>query len=352
MLKKLDEIQKQAFEDLKTIKDLDSLLSLQKKYLGRKGPMSQVFKELKSVADDQRKNIGQYAQSVFKEIDDAINGLHDTLSGTAGAKKNAPGFIDYSAQGTKLKRGHLHPLTHILQKSQDVFLSMGFEVISGPEVESQEYNFDLLNFPRDHPARDMQDTFYLESEVRRENDTLKLHDEMVLRTHTSPVQVRSMLTRKPPVRLVVPGRTFRYEAIDASHEATFHQLEGLVIDTDISVRHLISTLKQFFCAMFETEVQIRVRPSYFPFVEPGVEVDMTCFICEQRGCSVCKRTGWLEMGGAGMVHPNVLRNMKVDPEVYNGFAFGMGLDRLMMLYYGIDDIRMTFSGDMRFLEQF
>jgi phenylalanyl-tRNA synthetase alpha chain len=249
-------------------------------------------------------------------------------------------------------RGHLHPVTNIIHKAQDIFLSMGFEVVEGPEVETQEFNFDLLNIPRDHPARDMQDTFHLESDVLTKSGALRLADELVLRTHTSSVQLRSMLERKPPVRLVVPGRCYRYEATDASHETTFHQLECLVIDEEISIRHLIATIRGFLSALFDQELKVRVRPSYFPFVEPGLEIDMNCFLCEQKGCSACKRTGWLEIAGAGMVHPNVLKNMGVDSATHSGFAFGMGIDRVMMLYYGVSDIRLVYSADLRFLGQF
>lgn len=240
------------------------------------------------------------------------------------------------------QKGHIHPLTQVIDRISEIFTSMGFEIADGPEIETEHYNFDALNIPADHPARDMWDTFWLVPP-----DAGKL-----LRTHTSPVQVRYMESHTPPFRIVVPGKVYRYEATDATHEAQFHQVEGLVVGADISLAHLKGALDTFFNAFFGTNIALRLRPSFFPFVEPGVEVDISCFKCGGTGCGVCKQSGWIEVMGAGMVHPNVLRTAGVDPGVWRGFAFGMGADRLAMLKYGIDDIRLLYNGDLRLVNQF
>lgn len=242
-------------------------------------------------------------------------------------------------------RGHSHPLSLVIRRAADIFTSLGFAIAEGPEVELEKYNFDLLNIPADHPARDMWDTFWLKGRDAEENRRL-------LRTHTSPVQVRYMLAHKPPYALVVPGRVFRYEATDATHEAQFYQLEGLMVGSGISLAHLKGVLERFFGELFGTHAKVRMRPSYFPFVEPGVEVDVSCFKCEGYGCALCKGTGWIEIMGAGMVHASVLRGCGVDPAHWQGFAFGCGIDRIAMLMYGIDDIRLFYGGDLRFSAQF
>lgn len=238
-------------------------------------------------------------------------------------------------------RGHLHPVTQVIREITDSFIEMGFEVADGPEVESEHYNFDALNVPKDHPARDMQDTFWVQGVL-----------QTVLRTHTSSVQVRYMEAHKPPFKIIVPGKVYRYEATDATHETQFHQVEGLVVGEGISLANLKDTLSRFFKRLYGEDVNIRLRPSYFPFVEPGVEIDMSCMKCEGLGCPTCKQTGWIEVMGGGMVHPNVLRAGGVDPEKYQGFAFGAGVDRLVMIRYSIDDIRLLYSGDLRLVDQF
>lgn len=239
------------------------------------------------------------------------------------------------------KKGHLHPMTQMINQINNIFFDMGFEIADGPEMDSEYYNFDVLNIPRNHPARGMHDTFWIKDK-----------ENMVMRTHTSNAQVRYMEKNKPPIRIIVPGKVFRNEATDATHEAQFHQVEGFVIDKNISLANLKFTLEIFFEKFFGGEINIRFRPSFFPFVEPGVEVDMSCFKCEGKGCSICKNTGWIEVLGAGMVHPNVLKNGGIDPEEYSGFAFGGGIERLGMLKYGIDDVRLFFDGDLRFVNQF
>ena len=247
----------------------------------------------------------------------------------------------------KETQGHLHPLTQIMREIVDSFVAMGFEVADGPEVESEHYNFDVLNVPKDHPSRDMQDTFWLKTT----KDGLGV-PQTVLRTHTSSVQARYMEAQKPPFKIIVPGKVFRCEATDATHEAQFHQIEGLVVGEGISLAPLQHTLNEFFKRLYGAQAIIRFRPSFFPFVEPGVEVDVSCFKCAGKGCSMCKQTGFIEVMGAGMVHPNVLTAVGVDPKKYRGFAFGMGVDRLVMLKYGIDDIRYLYSGDLRLVNQF
>ncbi|MFO0718413.1 MAG: phenylalanine--tRNA ligase subunit alpha [Candidatus Paceibacterota bacterium] len=240
------------------------------------------------------------------------------------------------------KKGHLHPITIITKEIISIFDEMGFSVANGPEIENEHYNFDALNIPAHHPARDMWDTFWLKP----------LNARQLLRTHTSPVQIRHMESNKPPIRIIAPGKVFRHEATDATHEAQFYQIEGLMIDTDVSLTHLKWVLENFFRRLFSENVSVRFRPSYFPFVEPGVEIDMSCFKCAGAGCSVCKNTGWIEIMGAGMVHPKVLESAGIDPTKYRGFAFGGGIDRLAMLKYGIDDVRLLYQGDLRVTNQF
>lgn len=341
MLDKLSKIKEQALAEIKKSETFESLKQLETKYLGRRGELAGVLGELKKVAKADLPKVGQLANEV----------KNDLLAEFEKVKKNfqtdkirASFKLDPTEPGQIIDRGHLHPITQFLRKIEDIFLSMGFEVLDGPEVEDEEHNFNLLNMPADHPARDIQDTFYIKG--GSENNRL------LLRTQTSPMQIRAMKTRKPPVRIIVPGRVFRHEATDASHETTFYQCEGLVIDKGIKVTDLIGILNQIFRALFGEEVKIKVRPSFFPFTEPSLEIIMSCVICGQQGCSVCKKTGWLEMGGCGLVQPQVLKNINVDPAVYSGFAFGLGIDRMMMLYYGINDVRLSYSGDLRFLKQF
>ena len=248
----------------------------------------------------------------------------------------------------KEKIGHIHPLTQVIRRINDIFSEMGFSLIDGPEIETEHYNFDALNVPKDHPARDMWDTFWLKSDSRFQIPDSRL----LLRTHTSPVQIRYMEDNKPPLRIISIGKTFRYEATDATHEAQFHQVEGLLIDKDINLANLKYVIREFFEKFFEEKIEIRFRPSYFPFVEPGVEIDISCFKCGGNKCSVCKHSGWIEVMGAGMVLPEVLKNVGLDSKDWKGFAFGAGVDRLAMLKYGIDDVRLFYTGDLRLVNQF
>ncbi len=336
MKDKLEQIKNKAQKMLEGAKDLNFLQMIETDLLGRKGKLTNLLKQIKDLPNDQKPIVGKMANEIKSEI---VNLIHNKIAELSQASKITSTPLDMTWPGEPVEIGHLHPITQFQRKIEDIFLSMGFEVLDGQEIETPKYNFDLLNIPKDHPARDMWDTFYLEK-------------GLVLRTHTSPMQIRAMETRKPPVRLIVPGRTFRHEATDASHETTFNQYEGLVIDKGISVRNLLSTLEGFFQSLFGKDVKIKANGSYFPFTEPSLEISMSCLICHGDGCSVCKKTGWLEMLGAGMVHPKVLKNMGVDPNEYSGFAFGGGTERLMMLYHGINNIRLSYKGDLNYLEQF
>lgn len=345
-------------EDLKTIKNevnsaanLSELDSVYKKYLGKKGSVALALREVGNFSEEERKDRAPKLQTLKKEIEQAIFEKSEDLKTSEIEDNLKTERLDISVPGKKVEAGHIHPLTQIQNKANDIFASLGFEVVEGPEVETEWYNFDALNVPGDHPARDMQDTFWLKPESAR----------ILLRTQTSPVQVRYMETHQPPLRIVVPGRVFRHEASDASHDIQFYQLEGLMVDKDISVANFKAVINEFLSRMFGDSVKIRLRPSFFPFVEPGFEVDMACTACTKSKiknqkskvkCSVCGGSGWLEMLGAGMVHPNVLKAVGLNVKNWQGFAFGVGLDRIAMMKYKIDDIRLFYSGDLRFLKQF
>ena len=386
----LKELKNQALKEIERTSDSETLEKIEKKYLSRKkGELTLLLRGLKDLPIEKRRKIGPLANRTKNEIEEALKNKklqatpaslreagrasYPGLAPRSGAGKlQAEKSIDITLPGIKPELGHLHPITQFIRKTTNVFIRMGFEVVEGPEVETEEYNFDLLNIPPDHPARDVWDTYYLKnpkSEIRNSclrrseapasrrqakqiQNSNDQNSKLLLRTHTSSVQLRAMEKRKLPVRLIVPGRVFRHEATDAGHETTFYQLEGLVIDKGVRLTDLIGTLKVFSQAIFGKKTKIRVRPSYFPFTEPSIEIDISCLICYGKGCFLCGASGWLEVLGAGMVHPNVLRNMKVDPGIYTGFAFGMGIDRLMMLYYGVNDIRLSYEGDLRFLKQF
>jgi len=337
-----EEIQK-IYEDF--LKDLKSLSpeEIRIKYLGRKGRLTLILRSLANLPLSERKKIGKAANELKLKIEKSIK----EKSEESLREKSTFDWQKSTSKKWQKQKGSLHPLTYLQRKLIKPFLELGFQVEDGPEVEYSSYNFDRLNFPKDHPARDMQDTFYLE--VGENNK-----DRILLRTHTSAVQIRAMEKYRPPVYLVIPGRVYRNEATDASHSCYLYQLECLVIDKNISLASLLWTLEFFAKKVFGKNTKIRVRPSYFPFVEPGVEVDFTCLICkgQGKGCSVCKNRGWLEIGGAGMVHPNVLKEMNVDPDVFSGFAFGLGVDRMVMLYHNIPDIRLLYENDIRFIKQF
>jgi phenylalanyl-tRNA synthetase alpha chain len=307
--------------------------------LGRKAPLAQAGKEMGKLASEDRARIGKLLNSARQNIEQSLEARKQAFAEIALKARLDAEWLDLTLPAPGPRRGHLHPITRIQRGLEELFGSLGFAVLDGPEVEDEYHNFDALNIPPDHPARDMQDTFWLEG-------------GNLLRTHTSPVQVRGMERLGPPLRMIAPGRVFRNESVDASHEHTFYQLEGMMIDRDVSVAHLLYFMKTLLTAIFHRDVTVRLRPGYFPFVEPGFELDIQCLICGGPGCPVCKQSGWVELLPCGLVNPNVLRMSGIDPEVWGGFAFGLGLTRLAMMRYGIDDIRHLQGGDLRFLEQF
>ncbi len=331
----LESLGNAAKEHLESLQDEESAEEFRIRYLGKKGEIRALSKRIKEVPHEQRKEIGQRINALFQEIEAAFTRKKQQLQQSS----HQDDTFDYSLPGYNFAHGSLHPLAEIRNRMRDIFVSMGFSIAYGPEVESEFYNFEALNFPKDHPARDMQDTFYVT-------------DDTMLRTHTSPVQIRVMEKEQPPIRCIMPGRVYREEEISARSYCTFHQVEGLYVDKNVNFADLKGTLLGFVKAFFGSDSQITIRPSFFPFTEPSIEVDVECFLCAGKGCRVCKHTGWLEVLGAGMVHPNVFTHAGVDPEKYTGFAFGIGIDRIAMLLYGIDDIRLFFENDARFLAQF
>lgn len=315
------------------------LMDLKVRFLGKKGSVTALLKGLGQMEPQERQAHGKRVNALKERIERDIETARRGLEERNLRERLDSEWIDPTLVTGRRPVGNLHPVTQIQYHIEDVFTSMGFEVLDGPQVETDYFNFEALNIPKDHPARDMQDTFYLE-------------DGNLLRTHTSPMQIRGMQRLRPPFKIIAPGKVFRSERIDASHEATFHQLEGMMVDRDIKVAHLIRFMKVLLSRIFGREEEVRLRPGYFPFVEPGFELDIRCARCEGRGCAVCKHLGWIELLGCGMVHPTVLRHGGIDPEEYSGFAFGLGLDRLVMRRYSIEDIRHLHAADLRFLRQF
>ena len=323
--------------------DLKVLNDIYKKYLGKKGELTQILRSLENLPKAKRVKVGREANVLKNSLRIKFDEKAQELKEKTQKQAEQTEWLDITAPGKKLILGHLHPLTLIKRKTEEIFQAMGFSVVEGPEVETEWYNFDALNVPKDHPARDLWDTFYLKN-------------GFLLRTHTTPVDVRYMEKNNPPLRIIIPGRCFRHEATDASHDVQFYQIDGLMVGKDISVANFKAIIQEFFQRFFEKPVKIRLIPSFFPFVEPGFQVDMTCLNCEGKGCSVCSQIGWLEMMGAGIVHPNVFKaaGYVQNPPAggWQGWAFGMGMDRLAMMKYKINDIRLFYSGDLRFLQQF
>jgi len=342
MKNKIERIKEDVLDALKKIKNLEALDVFEFKYMSRKGEFAAVMKNIASLSSNEKREIGMTLNNTKRELLKSFEFIKKTLS----LENTDSKFVDMTLLGEDRNKGSMHPITIIQNELESLFASMGFMVLDGPELESDFYNFEALNIPEYHPARDMQDTFY----VNRGGEDSKTN--LVMRTHTSPMQIRAMQKYGAPLRCVIPGRVFRNEAVDANHDSNFYQIEGLMIDKDISLANLLSVLKTMLSGIFKTDVKVRVRPGYFPFVEPGLEVDISCTVCSGNGCPSCKHSGWLEMIGAGMVHPNVLKHGGIDPEKYSGFAFGLGIDRLVMMRYEIDDIRLFHSGDLRFLKQF
>jgi len=336
----LAKLREQFLGDLKTVSTSDDLSALKDKYLGRKsGLIAAVKKRIGSLSSDERAEFGRQVNEINAEVESSIGVLTEKFAAMAEAKALDRETIDITLPGTRPRQGHLHPITLVRQRIEDVFVSMGYSVQDGPEIETSFYNFDALNIPPGHPARDSADTFYVS-------------EDLALRSQTSTVQIHTMQRQKPPLRVIAPGRVFRRDTPDPTHNPMFFQVEGLNVDRHITLADLKGTLQQFVQMMFGPQVRTRFRPSYFPFTEPSAEVDFSCYVCGGSGCRICKGSGWIELGGSGMVHPNVLENVGIDPEEFSGFAFGLGIDRMAGLMYDIDDIRLLFENDIRFLEQF
>ncbi len=337
---RIQELESSSLARIASARSVEDLEAVRVEALGRKeGALTLIGKEMGKLAPEERKRIGALLNHAKQTLEEAIESRTRQFADAELRARLDAEWVDLTLPAPGPRRGHLHPMTQIQHELEQLFLSLGFTVLDGPEVETEYHNFDALNIPATHPARDAQDTFWLES-------------GLLLRTHTSPVQVRGMEKLGPPLRMIAPGRVFRNESVDASHEHTFYQLEGMMVDRDVSVAHLLYFMRTLLTAIFKREVTVRLRPGYFPFVEPGFELDIRCLICGGPGCPVCKQSGWVELLPCGLVHPNVLRMSGIDPEQWNGFAFGLGLTRLVMMRYGIDDIRLLQGGDLRFLEQF
>ena len=344
MLQKLAEIKSKAIDELGGISDLKELEAWRVRYLGKKSELTQILRGVASLPLEERKAVGTSANELKALLEQALAQKRAALKEEELAKSIERRRIDMTLPGRPIPLGRLHPTTQMVHEICNIFVALGFQVVEGPEVEWDYYNFEALNIPPDHPARDMFATFWIETESGQR--------PMLLRTHTSPMQIRVMEQTRPPVRVVVPGKVYRYEATDATHESMFYQIEGLAVDEHITFSDLKGTLYEFARRLFGEERRVRFRCDYFPFVEPGVEMAIDCTVCGGSGCRLCSGTGWIEILGAGMVHPDVLRRVDYDPEVYTGFAFGLGLERIPMLRYGIDDIRLFYSNDLRFLSQF
>jgi phenylalanyl-tRNA synthetase alpha chain len=344
--------QNEARERVEACADAAALADVERHYLGRKGVLAGMLASIGALPTDERRARGQIANRLKQAIKELVDARAAVISAAElSAERSGTGF-DATLPPARLETGSLHPVTQVTRELEDLFLSMGYSVLDGPEVELDYYNFEALNVPRDHPARDSHDTFFCEGFCEEFCDERSGEEaRLVLRTHTSPVQVRAMERLAPPFRVIAPGKCFRQETTDASHDHTFYQMEGMVVDREVSVAHLIGAMRTLLRGIFRQDLDVRLRPGYFPFVEPGFELDARCPFC-QDGCSVCKRTTWIELLPCGLVHPNVLRAGGIDPEEWSGFAFGLGLSRLVMLRYGIDDVRHLFGGDLRFLEQF
>ncbi len=335
----LQEIGEKARETIAQAADSAALGALRVKLLGKKGELTGLLRSMGSVPAEERPKIGQMVNEAREHIESVLAAKEAEIRARESELRLKAEKIDVTQPGKRGEIGKLHPLTQTLYELRDIFVGMGFVVNEGPEIEYDKYNFEMLNIPKDHPARDMQDTFYVS-------------DNIVLRTHTSPVQVRTMLSQKPPIRMICPGRVYRSDDVDATHSPIFNQMEGLVIDKGVTMADLRGVLDVFAKELYGSQTEIRLRPSYFPFTEPSCEVDISCTVCGGKGCRVCKNTGWIEILGAGMVNPNVLRMCGIDPEEYSGFAFGLGLDRVCNMKYGITDIRLLYENDLRFLKQF
>ena len=339
MKEKLEALREQALHELESLRVPKDLEEFRIRVMGKKGTLTEVLRGMGSLPADERPKVGQLVNQLCSELETALAKREAEIQDALKAKRLREETLDVTMPGKRPAIGGLHPLNIVLEDMIDIFQSMGFDVVDGPEVETDQYCFEKLNLPKDHPARDMQDTFYIT-------------ENLLLRTQTSAAQARVMEQRKPPIRIICPGRVYRADEVDATHSPVFHQVEGLVVDKGITMCDLKGVLEQFAHEIYGPETKVKFRPSFFPFTEPSVEVDVTCSECGGKGCRVCKGSGWIEILGAGMVHPHVLAGCGIDPEEYSGFAFGIGLDRLTTTRYKISDIRLLFENDLRFLEQF
>lgn len=339
MKDKLEQIMRDALLQIDQSQGLDKLNNIRVAFLGKKGELTSILKSMKDVAPEERPRFGQLVNEARKDLETRLEAKKAAFSRALMEEKMKAEVIDVTLPGKKLKTGHRHPNTIALEEVEKIFVGMGYEVVEGPEIEYDYYNFEALNIPANHPAKDEQDTFYIS-------------DQILLRTQTSSVQVRVMENGKLPIRMIAPGRVFRSDEVDATHSPSFHQIEGLVIDKHITFADLKGTLAEFAKELFGKETKVKFRPHHFPFTEPSAEMDVTCFKCGGNGCRFCKGEGWIEILGCGMVHPHVLEMSKIDPDEYTGFAFGVGLERIALLKYEIDDMRLLYENDQRFLEQF
>lgn len=339
MKEQLEAIRQKALNELKNAASIQDIEAVRIKFLGKKGELTGILKQMGKLSAEERPVVGQLANVIRSEIEAKIEEDSKSIAQKLQAEKLKAEKIDVTLPGKAKVLGSRHPLTVVLDDIKDIFIGMGFDIVDGPEVEKDYYNFEALNIPKDHPARDTQDTFYI-------------NENIVLRTQTSPVQVRVMEKQQPPIRIISPGRVFRSDAVDATHSPLFHQIEGLVVDKGVSFADLKGTLEIFIKQLYGEDSVVRFRPHHFPFTEPSAEVDVQCFNCHGAGCPLCKGEGWIEILGCGMVHPKVLETCNIDPEVYSGFAFGLGLERIAMRRYNINDLRLFFENDVRFLKQF
>ena len=339
MKEKIQQIKENAIAEIKSTDNLKALDDVRVKYSGKKGELTLVLRGMGSLSPEERPVIGALVNEVRDELENLITEKEKELKRAEIEKKLLTENIDVTMPSKKSKVGSLHPIMQIIDEVEEIFLGMGYQIADGPEVEKAIYNFDKLNTPKDHPARDVQDTFYIT-------------DDIVLRSQTSPVQARVMENNQPPIKIICPGKVYRSDAVDPTHSPVFHQIEGLVIDKNISMADLKGTLEMFAKKCLGKNTKIRFRPHHFPFTEPSAEADVSCFVCGGKGCRVCKNEGWIELLGCGVVHPNVLENCGIDSKEYTGFAFGFGVERIAMAKYGIDDMRLLYENDVRFLKQF
>ncbi len=339
MKEKIEQIKKVATEEINSVAELKDLNDVRVKYLGKKGELTLILREMGNLSKEERPVIGSIVNETRDLLENLIDNKETELKNKELEERLKTETIDVTEPSKKKKLGSMHPITRINKEIEEIFIGLGYEIADGPEVEFAMYNFDKLNTPEDHPARDSQDTFYI-------------NDSIVLRSQTSPVQARVMETKKPPIKIICPGAVYRSDSVDATHSPVFHQMEGLVIDKNITMADLKGTLEKFAKTCLGEKTKLRFRPHHFPFTEPSAEVDVSCFVCGGKGCKTCKGEGWIELLGCGMVHPNVLRNCGIDPEEYSGFAFGFGVERIAMAKFGIDDLRLLYENDIRFLKQF